>query len=390
MDKHTARETAHDLSRSEFGGFGSRNRIRTPALVCDIDALMGNIAQMASFARSSGVALRPHVKSHKSVFIAKCQLEAGAVGLSCAKLSEAEVLIDRFNQTDRAANISILLTSPIAGQLNARRAAALAQLCELMVVVDHVDGVNELDKALQMVDASLDVLCDVDVGLARTGVRGANEAIAIVERLAACSQLRFAGVQGYAGHVQHIAGRERRWEANALSMQALSQITDSLETNGHPVTLRTGGGTGTSLIDVEFGLLNELQVGSYVFMDREYRDALAGDREGEYRQSLTIATTVISANQERFVTVDAGLKAMATDAGAPTIVGYEGEATYQFFGDEHGLVTNGPSVQFQRGDRLALVPPHCDPTVDKYDRIWLVRGDDVVNEIDVTARGCSQ
>jgi D-serine deaminase-like pyridoxal phosphate-dependent protein len=390
MAKLRLKETAHDLSREEFGLPGSRSRIRTPALLCDIDALMSNITQMATLARLAGVALRPHVKSHKSAFIAKCQLEAGAVGLSCAKLSEAEALIDRFNLSDSESDISILLTSPITGDLNARRAAALAQLCELIVVVDHLDGVNELDAALHGVDASLDVLCDVDVGLARTGVRGASEAIAIVERLAACSQLHFAGVQGYAGHVQHIAGRERRLEANTLSMHALSQIIDSLEAHGHPVALCTGGGTGTASIDVEFGLLNELQVGSYVFMDREYRDALAGDREGEFRQSLTIATTVISANHERFVTVDAGLKAMATDAGAPTIVGYEGEATYQFFGDEHGLVTNGPRVRFQRGERLALVPPHCDPTVDKYDRIWLVRGDVVFDEIDVTARGCSQ
>jgi D-serine deaminase-like pyridoxal phosphate-dependent protein len=366
MAKLRLKETAHDLSREEFGLPGSRSRIRTPALLCDIDALMSNITQMATLARLAGVALRPHVKSHKSAFIAKCQLEAGAVGLSCAKLSEAEALIDRFNLSDSESDISILLTSPITGDLNARRAAALAQLCELIVVVDHLDGVNELDAALHGVDASLDVLCDVDVGLARTGVRGASEAIAIVERLAACS------------------------EANTLSMHALSQIIDSLEAHGHPVALCTGGGTGTASIDVEFGLLNELQVGSYVFMDREYRDALAGDREGAFRQSLTIATTVISANHERFVTVDAGLKAMATDAGAPTVVGHEGEATYQYFGDEHGLVTNGPRVQFQRGERLALVPPHCDPTVDKYDRIWLVRGDEVIDEIDVTARGCSQ
>jgi D-serine deaminase-like pyridoxal phosphate-dependent protein len=390
MAKLRIKETAHDLSRDEFGEPGSLRRIRTPALVCDIDALMSNIAHMASLARSVGVALRPHVKSHKTAFIAKCQLEAGAVGLSCAKLSEAEALIDRFNLSESESEISILLTSPIAGELNARRAAALAQLCKLIVVVDHLDGVKELDAALHVVDATLEVLCDVDVGLARTGVRGANEAIAIVERLAACPQLRFAGVQGYAGHVQHIAGSEHRRQANTLSMNALIQIIESLELHGHPVALRTGGGTGTSSMDVEFGLLNELQVGSYVFMDREYRDALAGDREGEFRQSLTIATTVISANHERFVTVDAGLKAMATDAGAPTIVGYEGEATYQFFGDEHGRVTNGPRVRFQRGERLALVPPHCDPTVDKYDRIWLVRGDVVFDEIDVTARGCSQ
>jgi D-serine deaminase-like pyridoxal phosphate-dependent protein len=365
MSRRVNSRTPHNLAREEFGEPGSRSRIRTPALVCDLDALMENVVQMASFARSAGVALRPHVKSHKSAYIAKCQLDAGAVGLSCAKLSEAEVLVDRLNQSDTEPDISILLTSPITGALNAQRVAALAQLCELAVVVDHIDGVNELDTALQTIDASIDVLCDVDVGLARTGVRGPDEALDIVDRLAKSPRLHFAGVQGYAGHVQHIAGRELRREANNSSMKMLGRVIDTLDAHGHLVTLRTGGGTGTATIDVEFGLLNELQVGSYVFMDREYRDALADDREGQYRQSLTIA-------------------------GSPTVVGHEGVARFQFFGDEHGRVTNGVNGQFQRGQRLELVPPHCDPTVDKYDSIWLVHGEDVVDEVDVTARGCSQ
>lgn len=390
MANRTFLISTHELSRGQFAEPGSRHRIRTPALECDLDALMANIVHMATFARGAGVALRPHVKSHKSAFIAQLQLDAGAAGLSCAKLSEAEVLISRLNLADTDHDISILLTSPMAGIANAQRAAALARLCELSVVVDHLDGVTELASAVQLVDATIGILCDVDVGLKRTGVRGPNEALAIAERVAASPRLHFAGVQGYAGHVQHVAGRELRQEANSASMKMLAHVIDALEAHGHQVALCTGGGTGTSTIDVEIGLLNELQVGSYVFMDREYRDALAGDQEGEYLQSLTIVTTVISANQDRFVTVDAGLKAMATDAGTPTIVGHEGTAEFQFFGDEHGLVTNDAAGPFQRGERLALVPPHCDPTVDKYDSIWLVRGDEVVDEIDVTARGCSQ
>jgi D-serine deaminase-like pyridoxal phosphate-dependent protein len=163
-----------------------------------------------------------------------------------------------------------------------------------------------------------------------------------------------------------------------------------LESNGFGVPLRTGGGTGTAAIDIELGVLNELQPGSYVFMDREYRDALERDPEGRFDQSLTIVTTVISANQCEFVTVDAGLKSMATDAGSPLVVGHEGESTFAFFGDEQGLVTNGPDHAFGRGDRLELVPPHCDPTVDRYDFMWLVRGDVVLGVADVDARGCSQ
>ena len=142
-------------------------------------------------------------------------------------------------------------------------------------------------------------------------------------------------------------------------------------------------------LDVEIGLLNELQPGSYVFMDREYRDALGEDPEGRFAQSLTLLTSVISVNHEDYVTVDAGLKSMATDAGLPTVLGHEPKATYQFFGDEQGMVTY-PGHSLRRGERLELVPPHCDPTVDRYDVVWLVHDDVVVDVIDITARGRSQ
>jgi len=127
-----------------------------------------------------------------------------------------------------------------------------------------------------------------------------------------------------------------------------------------------------------------------VFMDREYRDALAPDAEGDFRQSLLLATSVISANQTGFVTVDAGLKSMATDAGPPTVVGHGADATFHFFGDEQGLITEPASGVFSRGDVVHLVPPHCDPTVDRHDVIWLVRGDVVLGALRVDARGCSQ
>ncbi|MGP8010132.1 MAG: DSD1 family PLP-dependent enzyme, partial [Acidimicrobiales bacterium] len=168
------------------------------------------------------------------------------------------------------------------------------------------------------------------------------------------------------------------------------EVIDTLEAAGHRVELRTGGGTGTASIDIELGCLNELQCGSYVFMDREYRDALGSDPEGQFAQSLTITTTVISTNQKGFVTVDAGLKSMATDAGVPVVAGDAETSRYQFFGDEQGLLTDRPRPRLKRGDRVELVPPHCDPTVDRYDLIWLVRNDVVVDVAAVDARGCSQ
>jgi len=372
-----------------FGEEGSRRLLTTPALVCDHDLLIENVARMATITALASVALRPHVKSHKSAYIARLQLEAGATGLAFAKLSEAEAVIARLGDDGFPTRVSALLTSPLVGDALARRAVRLSHHCDLTVVVDHLDGVDELTSAAQEANATLSVLCDVDVGLARTGVTGASEALRVVERIKASGRLRFDGVQGYGGHLQHVPGREERRHATKASTDRLRSVVQVLESEGHPVTLCTGGGTGTSQIDIELGLLSELQCGSYVFMDREYRDALGDDVEGRFAQSLLIETTVISDLRETFVTADAGLKAMATDADTPLVLGHD-EVNYRFFGDEHGLVTRGFQNSFRRGDRLLLVPPHCDPTVDKYDLIWLVRGDVVVGVADVVARGCSQ
>jgi D-serine deaminase-like pyridoxal phosphate-dependent protein len=381
---------ADDEVLAELDEVNSRRLIATPALVCELGALEANIEKMAHLARVAGVNLRPHVKSHKSAAIAKRQLDAGAVGLSFAKLGEAEVIVERLNADRDGAAISVLLTSPLVGRHAAERAARLARHCDLIVATDHRDGVDELEAAALAYDTTISVLCDVDVGLGRTGVLGPAEALALTERVNVATRLNFRGVQGYAGHLQHIAGREHRREATRVSTERLRVVIDALEAAGFTVAIRSGGGTGTLGLDIEIGVLNELQPGSYVFMDREYRDALGDDPEGRFDQSLTLVTTVISANHDGYVTVDAGLKSMATDAGVPLVVGHETTSTYQFFGDEQGMVTYPTGHAFRRGERLELVPPHCDPTVDRYDVIWLVHDDVVLDVLDVTARGRSQ
>ena len=381
---------AYDEVLERLGEANSRHLIATPALVCDLALLHSNIEQMASAAQAAGVALRPHVKSHKSASIAQRQLDAGAVGLSFAKLGEAEVIVEKLNAPDGHPGVSVLLTSPLVGRHSAERAAALAARCDLIVVGDDGDGVDELEAAAVAAEATISVLCDVDVGLGRTGVIGPADALMVCERVNVATRLQFRGVQGYGGHLQHIAGREHRRAATIESTERLRRVIDALESAGFRVAIRSGGGTGTMGLDVEVGVLNELQTGSYVFMDREYRDALGEDPEGRFAQSLTLVTTVISANHEGYVTVDAGLKSMATDAGVPLVVGHERAASYQFFGDEQGMVSGPPGHSFRRGERLELVPPHCDPTVDRYDVIWLVHDDVVVDVIEVTARGRSQ
>jgi D-serine deaminase-like pyridoxal phosphate-dependent protein len=326
------------------------------------------------------------MKSHKSAFVARRQLRAGASGLSFAKLSEAEAVMAHLaNDGER---ISVLLTSPLVGDELTARARGLAQICDLAVVVDSVAGVDELASAFDTAGPTLSVLCDVDVGLGRTGVVGVDHARRVVERILS-QGLTFSGVQGYAGHVQHVKGRDERRAMTIATSERLAQVINALEADGLSVEIRTGGGTGTFGIDVELGVLNELQCGSYIFMDRQYRDAIGDDDEGRFDQSLFLATTVISANHKGHVTTDAGFKAMATDAGPPCVWGHEATTTYGFFGDEHGLLSDVGST-WARGDRLRLVPPHCDPTVNLYDVIWLVRDDVVLDYFEVDARGCSQ
>lgn len=382
----TADDPAFAAVLDALGAPGSVDLVPTPALLCDLDLLTANIDAMQRIVDAAGIALRPHAKSHKSARIARMQLDAGAVGICVAKVSEAEALVAAA-ESEGGPPPPLLVTSPLGSGAVAGRAVALADRCDLSLVVDHVDGVMELAAATAG-GPTVTVLCDVDVGLGRTGVTGPGPALEVVARIEDTPSLRFGGVQGYAGHAQHIVGRELRRRSVAKAADRLTDVISALETAGHHVALRTGGGTGTGLLDIELGVLTELQVGSYLFMDREYRDALGTDPESQFAQSLTLATTVISSNQPGFVTVDAGLKSMATDAGVPVVVDRP-DATYAFFGDEQGLIVPSGGWSPVRGDRLRLVPPHCDPTIDRHDRIWLTRADGVVDVTAVTARGRS-
>jgi D-serine deaminase-like pyridoxal phosphate-dependent protein len=365
-----------------IGQPGSRAMIPTPAAVLDLDAFERNVAKMAERAQAAGLALRPHAKSHKCAALALKQIEAGAVGICCAKLAEAETMA--------AAGIgSILVTSPIAGTLNAERAARLADaLPDFRIVVDHVDGVFELSEAAT---APIQVLIDVDVGLGRTGVASPEQAAEVARAILEAPNLTLIGVQGYGGNWQHIEGANERAAAVAEGMKRLSAAIAAIREAGGETRVITGGGTGTFAADAAQGVLNEVQPGSYAFMDRQYRDALKADPDGAFEQSLVIEATVISANHPQWVTLDAGLKAFATDGPMPTPVteGFR-DAAYRYFGDEHGLLMRPAGRAVERGERVALVVPHIDPTLDKYDVIHVVQGEVLVDILRVEARGAGQ
>jgi len=360
---------------------GSRALIPTPALVLDLDAFERNVAKMQARATAAGLALRPHAKSHKCAALARRQIEAGAVGVCCAKLAEAEALA--------AAGIeAILVTSPIVGAGPAARAAALATaLPDFRIVVDHPDGAAELAAEAE---APIQVLIDVDPAFGRSGVRDADQAVAVFRAIAAQPKLRFLGVQCYGGAWQHMDGANARAAAVADGMAGLKAVMAALRQAGAQIAVATGGGTGTFAADAAQGVLNEVQPGSYAFMDHQYRDALKDDPDGAFDQALMVAATVISANHPQWVTVDAGLKAFATEAGpaAPLTPKFE-RCKYRFFGDEHGMLTR-PQADVARGERVDFMPPHVDPTFDRYDQVFLVRGDTLVEIAPVEARGASQ
>ena len=373
---------AHDLHAHLIGRQGSRASLNTPTLIVEVDALDRNIARMAAFAAGAGLRLRPHAKTHKSAEIARRQIAAGAVGACCAKLGEAEAL-------NVAGIDNILITSPVVGSAAVERLAALAERCPgLMAVVDHPDAVD----ALARTGAALTLLVDIDPGLHRTGVASAEAAVALARRIDAAPTLTYGGVQYYCGAQQHIEDFATRREAMVERTAYLTTVIDALTRADLPPALVTGGGTGSHAIDAELGVLTELQVGSYVFMDRQYADCdLAGPGGANFETALTIDARVISANHPFLSTVDAGFKAFATEAGPPPILsGAPAGSTYRFMGDEHGAVLpprgeTPPAL----GHVVTFAAPHCDPTVNLYDAYHAVSGDTLVGIWPIEARGRS-
>jgi D-serine deaminase-like pyridoxal phosphate-dependent protein len=372
-----------------IGRAGSRWQVPTPAALIDLDALVHNVNRMQDRVNSLDVDLWPHAKTHKCAAIAEIQMAAGATRICTAKLGEAEALAASSTRQGLTAPTPLLVTSPLATASVIERACNLAVRYEdIYVVVDDFDQVNFLADTANARGIRLGVLVDLDVGLGRTGVTSPAKAAAIAERIAGSASLLFVGVQGYGGHWQHIVGASERHTAVADGMVRLADACAAITDVGLTIGVRTGGGTGTVGADIELSVLNALQPGSYVAMDSQYTDALGADDDGQFQTALTVASSVVSRNQAGFVTVDAGLKSMATDAGAPVVLNHTG-STFMFYGDEHGLITVDKSP-LHTGSRVELVAPHCDPTIDRYDVLHIVSGDTLIAIVPVDARGRSQ
>ena len=366
---------------SLIGAPDARARLSTPCLLLDADAFAHNLAAMMALVRRHGRELRPHVKAHKCAAIARRQLEAGAVGLCCATVREAEVMA--------AAGLDgLLVTSPVTALGMVQRLARARERVDIAVVVDSEAGLEAL-AAGASAEAPLGAVVEIDVGQGRTGVTSPADAVRLARSIVRVPQLRYRGVQAYYGHLQHVPVYAERRARVAEQWQRLQGFLDALNAEGLRPEIITGGGTGTHLLDLQEGPFTEIQPGSYLFMDKQYGGVELAPTGATFGTSLTVATRVISANQPDLAVVDAGFKAMATDAGPALVAsGAATHATYQFMGDEHGgLRFAAGGAQPAPGDLVTLVAPHCDPTVNLHDCFHIMSDGRLLDIWPIDARG---
>jgi D-serine deaminase-like pyridoxal phosphate-dependent protein len=367
-----------------IGVKGARMKLNTPALLLDLDALDSNIAAMAAHARKVGVNLRPHSKGAKSIEIGRRQVAAGAIGICCATLGEAEVIAG-------AGIDNVVITSPVVTPAMIDRLMTLNQRVKgLIVVADNPANVDALAAASAKTGRPLSVIVEFDVGQGRTGTISVDAGASLAARIKAAQSLRYVGIQAYYGHLQHVTTFADRKAAAETQMARVRALVDRLKADGLAPEIVTGGGTGTFDIDPGGGVYTELQPGSYPFMDREYLEIdMTQARSSPFAPSLFVQASVVSANREGFAVVNAGYKSFATEGGMPRVlVPSLADATYKLMGDEHGGIQYDPrSGALNVGDAVEFLTPHCDPTINLYDRYHCVRGDTLVEIWPVDARG---
>lgn len=349
----------------------------TPSLVLNIDSLERNVERMADDCAKARIALRPHAKAHKSPWVAAHQIKRGAVGICAATIGEAEVMM-------HAGITDVLITTTLNPKLS-ERVVQLVTLGEVSVVVDDATVVRSLGKHARTRSVEIPVLVDVNVGGNRTGVEPGEPAVRLARAIADTPGLRFIGLQGYEGHVQHIMEVNRRHTVAQQAYSKLQQTRDAIESFGLRVELITGAGTGSYQLAIDSALVTEVQPGSYVVMDSNYGLV----RGLKFENALFVASRVLSANRPDQVIVDLGLKGVSIDSGPP-IVRDCPSASYQPAGDEHGRIT-GLINRYKPGDLIWLTPSHCDTTVNLHDRYMLIHDDGTFDgELPISARRRAQ
>lgn len=358
--------------------------IQTPCLILDLDALERNIRKMGDYARAHGMRHRAHGKMHKSVDVLKLQERlGGAVGVCCQKVSEAEVFVRGgirdvlvSNQVRDPAKIDRLARLPLRGS-------------RIIVCVDDIANVAELSAAAQRHGTTLECFVEIDCGAGRCGVRTTEAVVQIAQAIDTAPGLKFTGIQGYQGAMQHMDSFDDRKAKLDAAIAQVREAVEALTAIGLTPELVSGGGTGSYYFESNSGVFNELQCGSYAFMDADYGRILDRDGtridQGEWENALFILTSVMSHAKPHLAVVDAGLKAQSVDSGLPVIHGRT-DVKYIKCSDEHGVVED-PDGVLAINDKLRLIPGHCDPTCNVHDWYVGVRGGKVEVVWPVSARG---
>lgn len=346
------------------------DNLETPVLVIDLDTMERNLAHMMSILDGSGVRLRPHLKTAKSPALAQIMIQAGAAGICCAKLSEAEVMAN-------AGITDILLTSEVAGVGKYERLVALAaRLPDFKAVVDSTHAIESIAAVARERGVTVKLMIELDVHTGRSGQVTPGGVLELADTIRATDGIELAGIHAYAGHAQVKPAGSRR-ELNAPAMEILSETVELLREHNHPIPILSGGGTGSVRIDVENGILNEIQAGSFLLLDTAYRDAGV-----EFENALTCLSTVISRPTPERAVCDAGMKTLSRDAGAPEVTGRPG-VTYLRGSDEHGsLIVDPQALQtdLNVGDVITILPSHVCTTINLHDVMVGIR-DGVVETV---------
>jgi 3-hydroxy-D-aspartate aldolase len=360
------------------------SEIQTPCLILDLDALERNIAKMGKFARDMGVRHRVHGKMHKSVDVALLQESlGGSCGVCCQKVSEAEVFA-------RGGIKDVLVSNQVRDPAKIDRLARIPKLgARAICCVDDVTNVADLSAAAVRHGTQIECLVEIDCGAGRCGVTTTPAVIEIAKAIDAAPGLKFAGLQAYQGAMQHMDNYDDRKAKIDIAVAQVRDAVEGLKAEGLECDIVGGGGTGSYYFEGNSGVYNELQCGSYAFMDADYGRILDKDGkridQGEWENALFILTSVMSHAKADKAIVDAGLKAQSVDSGLPVIFGRT-DVTYVKCSDEHGVVAD-PDGVLKVNDKLRLVPGHCDPTCNVHDWYVGVRGGKVESLWPVSARG---
>ena len=349
--------------------------IDTPCLLLDLDIFEANVRQISDYCSSHGVQWRPHAKSHKCPDIARKVISAGAIGLTCAKLGEAEVMA--------AAGIrDLLIANPLASPIKVRRLAALREAADPIALVDHADHVAILAASLPP-SRPVRVLIEIDIGMNRCGVQPGAPAVALARLIAAAPALEFAGIMGYEGHLLMLDDPTEKQQRVAESIALLAQTKQALEQSGIPCPIVSAGGTGSFEISALQPGLTEIQAGGGIFMDLFYRQPC---HVGRLDYALTILAAVTSRPAADRAIIDAGRKTMNQELHVPQIQGRD-DLRIKSLSAEHGVleITSGPGPRI--GDKIRIIPGYGDFTTVLHDRFYCLRNGRLEAIWPLTARG---